>query len=46
MNVTMYEVREDEQAAIARCASELGMTVRMHAGTLDLDSVIIPSKRE
>lgn len=46
MNVTMYEVREDEQAAIARCASELGMTVRMHAGTLDLDSVSLAEGSE
>ena len=46
MNVTMYEVREDEQAAIARCAIELGMTVRMHAGTLDLDSVSLAEGSE
>lgn len=46
MNMTMYEVREDEQAAIARCASELGMTVRMHAGTLDLDSVSLAEGSE
>ena len=46
MNVTMYEVREDEQAAIARCASELGMTVRMHAGTLDQDSVSLAEGSE